>query len=613
MPCFSQALPGPPYIDIAGIKDSVAIANQSFFLIDSSNNLNTQNILPANFLPLSLLPNKRPGSLNLYTKPFYIRMTLYNSSNVEDSVNIYPGFLFNSIELFRKDTSDNLIKIATPDAGTGYPSVIVGAKTMTVLFLKLKLCKTVYVKINPQLIKHNYLNTYQKVSYKQFDDLKTVGFLLSGILLMMLFFTASNYVLSGKKEFLYYSLYSGCIFGLIFLYALLYNKTNDFNRFFLGYFNFFLLISGNIFYIAFTRRFLDTKNQYKILDKLFRSEEWFLFISLIIYTFLHYFTDLFYLENLLVNSMKFILLAMGMVYILIALQQKKRLLNYLAVGNGLLLFFSGISLALIWANVRTSSVLTNSLFYYDIGIVLSLIFFLLGLTYKNREELIERTKVQEAMKLDAEKKDFERQLVILKAQQEERNRISADMHDDLGAGMTTIRLYSELAKNKIKGMDIPEIEKISSSADELLNKMNAIIWSMTSTNDTLGNMVAYIRSYALEYLENTGINCIIQLPEELPHIEVHGEIRRNVFLVVKEALNNIVKHAGATRVLIHFTISGKLAKLIIHDNGKGIEFDKLREFGNGLKNMKKRMSDVGVDFSIEKNNGTIITLTREMI
>ena len=176
--------------------------------------------------------------------------------------------------------------------------------------------------------------------------------------------------------------------------------------------------------------------------------------------------------------------------------------------------------------------------------------------------------------------------------------------------MTTIRLYSELAKGRLGDLKVPEIEKISSSANELLNKMNAIIWSMSSSNDSLGNMIAYIRSYSLEYFENTGVTCKISLPEGLPNVVVNGEIRRNVFLVVKEALNNILKHARATEVTITLERVPDGLKLFIHDNGTGIDFEKLRQFGNGLKNMKKRMDDVNINFSIENNNGTLITLHR---
>jgi signal transduction histidine kinase len=186
------------------------------------------------------------------------------------------------------------------------------------------------------------------------------------------------------------------------------------------------------------------------------------------------------------------------------------------------------------------------------------------------------------------------------------------MHDDLGAGMTTISMYSELAKSKLVDNPIPEIEKISSAANELLNKMNAIIWSMSSSNDSLGNMIAYIRSYALEYFEDTGINCKINIPEKLPNIQVIGEIRRNVFLVVKEALNNILKHAKATEVSINLIRVEDELTLFIQDNGIGINMDNLRQFGNGLKNMKKRMKDVDIEFSIENKNGTLITLHRKV-
>ena len=246
--------------------------------------------------------------------------------------------------------------------------------------------------------------------------------------------------------------------------------------------------------------------------------------------------------------------------------------------------------------------------YYEVGIVSELIFFLLGLTYKNRVELIEKTREQETLKREAEKQNFESKLAVIKAQQEERNRISADMHDDLGAGVTAIRLYSELAKKKIANGSLPEIEKISASANELLNNMNAIIWTMSSQNDTLDNMVAYIRSYSLEYFEGTGINCHTHVDDDLPNIPVSGDIRRNIYLVVKEALNNILKHAKATEVFISLKRVPQGLSLYIHDNGSGIDLGNLRRFGNGLNNMKRRMEERHISFKIENKNGTLITM-----
>ncbi len=495
---------------------------------------------------------------------------------------------------------------------SGYPGFVLAPNEKLQLYVKLLPSKTDFISINPQFISKNYLSSYRKLRFHMNDNLRTVGFILSGILLMMILFTAANFFLNRKKDFLYYCLYSICMFGLVFLYALLHIQPSWFNALFRGYFDFFLILTGTIFYIEFTRSFLNTKRTYPFLDKLFKAEEYFLLGLLLLYSFIHFFTDAFWLENIIENSMKFIALAIGVVYVAVAVSKKKRILNYLAIGNAALIIFSAVSLSLIWLNVRGTTVFTSSLFYYDIGLVLALIFYLIGLTYKNREELIERAKREESMKQQAEIKEYENQLAVLKAQQEERNRISADMHDDLGAGMTSIRLYSELAKNKVKDIDLPEIDKISSSANELLNKMNAIIWSMSSANDSLENMIAYIRSYALEYFENTGIDCKIILPEKIPFAEVNGTIRRNVFLVVKEALNNVLKHSGATKVAITLTIEGKVLKLIIQDNGRGIDMENLRRFSNGLNNMKKRMEDVGIDFSIENHQGTRITLSREI-
>ena len=310
--------------------------------------------------------------------------------------------------------------------------------------------------------------------------------------------------------------------------------------------------------------------------------------------------------------MKVTALLIGIVYIVFSLTQKNRLLNYLAIGNLVLIIGSIISFYILLHPMGRKSIFSTAIFYYELGIAGELMFFLLGLTYKNRIELITKIQEQEASKLDTEKQSFETKLAIINAKQKERNRISADMHDELGAGITAIRLYSELAKSKTEKEVIPEIEKISDSANELLVNMNAIIWAMSSSNDTLENMVAYIRSYSQEYFENTGIKCKINLMERLPDIVVWGEFRKNVFLVIKESLNNVLKHSKATEVSITFTqVPGGLA-LYIQDNGIGIDLDKVRRFGNGLKNMKKRMDDMNIDFSIENNNGTLITLEYSM-
>jgi signal transduction histidine kinase len=604
---FTQTLPDSSFIDIASINDSANITKNTFLFFDSNNVANPENITQQKFIPLTSFSYNRFISRALVSKNAYLQIALSNSGTASDTVFLFPGSMFDKI-IFYESSPGTASKYGGDGTKSGFCKLILAPAERKIIIVKLKFCRQEYNYLRPQLIQTHYLNTYNAVSRTRIEDMRNIGLLLSGILLMMIVFIIVNYTLTPKKEFLYYLGYAVCMFLLVLFFALLGVTWGGFTSFFIGYFDLFLLITGNVFYLAFTRHFLNTKSNYKILDNTFKAAELFLLFLLLVFTAVHYFTQWYLVEYMLENLMKIIVLAIGILFIVIAFKQKQRLIIYLAAGSAFAIFFSLISLFIILFKIPTMGIFSNALFYYDIGLVFALSFFLLGLTYKNRKEIIERTKEQEALKLDVEKKVLENQIAIIQAQQEERSRISADMHDDLGAGMTTIRLYSELAKGKLADTPMPEIDKISSSANELLNKMNAIIWSMSSSNDSLGNMVAYVRSYSLEYFENTGIDCRITIPENLPNIVIGGEVRRNVFLVVKEALNNVLKHSKATEVAITLELVPGGLKLLIQDNGVGIDLEKLRQFGNGLKNMKKRMEDIDAEFFIENNNGTLVTL-----
>ncbi len=197
--------------------------------------------------------------------------------------------------------------------------------------------------------------------------------------------------------------------------------------------------------------------------------------------------------------------------------------------------------------------------------------------------------------------------LIYKTQQQERERISADIHDELGSGIMSIRILSEIATKKMNGHVLPELKKISCSAADLLNKMHAIIWSMNNGNDSLANLVAYTREWIIEYFENCNIDYNIILPVTIPESEITGDKRRNIFLCVKESLNNILKHANATRVQVSITCE-QLLRIIIQDNGRGIDFKQKRPFGNGLHNIRRRMESIGGAFRIFAQQGTITVL-----
>ena len=615
--CKGQAAAVSDTVFISDVKNQSNLLDKTLFYFDSSNSLSLQEILKKPFERFKTAYARVRIKPENVSSTLYLKIQITNNTDKETSVRLDPRIYFTRFDMYKVE--GETISVQDSSNALNYKKIALAVGTTGLFLLRIKPLKTEISSISPVLINAGYLADYKLFLNSQKSAIQIFGLILSGVLFMMILFMLTNFVISRKHEFLYNAAYSLCMFLLILFNSSLARGSSEFINFYYAYFDFFLLVTGNVFYILFARKFLDTKNNYVLLDQLLKYGVRFILLLLFIFTLLNFFTDTFLPQYYLENSVKILFLLLGFAFIYLALKRKDRLFNYIAAGNAMLVFFSLVSFIILFINVKSTHIFFTSLFYYNTGIVLELTFFLLGLTYKNRNELIKEIKKQEALKLDAEKKEFETQIAVIKAQQEERNRISADMHDDLGAGMTTISLYSELAKSKLVNNPIPEIEKISSAANELLNKMNAIIWSMSNSNDSLGNMIAYIRSYALEYFEDTGIHCSIDIPENLPNIQVIGTIRRNVFLVVKEALNNVLKHARATAVSITLVRVEDGLTLYIQDNGTGINLEKLRQFGNGLKNMKKRMADIDVEFSIENLNagqagkhGTLITLHRKV-
>ncbi len=194
---------------------------------------------------------------------------------------------------------------------------------------------------------------------------------------------------------------------------------------------------------------------------------------------------------------------------------------------------------------------------------------------------------------------LEKQLAV----QYERQRISAEMHDDIGAGLSGIRLMTEMAKMKSKDDEsVSEIEKIYNSVGDISSKMKEVIWSLNTENDSLGNLLSYLQKQARQMMENYPGSFTITMPEQTPDIKIGGEIRRHIYLAVKEALHNIIKHSGADIINLLISCEDNLIIKVL-DNGKGMNILENNNAGNGLKNMKNRMEQIGGHFSVENKNG----------
>jgi signal transduction histidine kinase len=194
----------------------------------------------------------------------------------------------------------------------------------------------------------------------------------------------------------------------------------------------------------------------------------------------------------------------------------------------------------------------------------------------------------------------------------ERNRISGELHDDIGAELSRITVISQnLQKKTNKDNEMQEkLGKISEAGKKVLGSIGEIIWTMNPQKNNLESIFAYIRRYVSEYLEMSGIEVNIEFPDEIPANAVSDEYRRNIFLVIKEAIYNITKHSKATRVLLSMHFRKRSAECEISDNGTGFSVQEKQNWGNGLTNMNQRMKDIGGFFHItsDKNQGTLIKL-----
>lgn len=609
-------MPEPPIADLSqtGLLNSLQANTYYYF----SNN-RTVSIAQLPYLPYRKGTKKfehfiSPGAVN---KKTVLRFTLTNSSDLTQSAFYCPGYFMDTIDLYKQvDQAPAPPKVVAvpavladdPDS-LGYRKITLRPHENATFFAVLSFIKAPTNSINPTLTRDSLVTQGIMLTHKNKTNIDVITNLFAGIMLMMIFYATSEYIQSRKPEFLYYVGYSLCISILLFLKSTLHQATTSFNYFFESFLDNIIFSVGYICYIIFHRKFLETSKNYKALDRILFWGSLAITTLMSLYIIFYFLSPDFRIANTIENATKILLLIISLLFILKGLTYHNQLMNYIVMGNVSLCLLSIISQLMITTNfqlVKGSSVLNLALFYYEGGITIELLFFLFALTYKNKMEIISSIQKEEKLKLETERKEMEKQVAVLAAKQDERNRISVDMHDELGSGVTAIRLMSEIVKSKMKDQTLPEIEKISNSANELLNKMNAIIWTMTSSNDSIENLVAYIRSYAVEFFENTTIDCYFSMPASIPPREISGEKRRNIFLSVKEALNNVLKHSQSSVVRINVTVNNRLI-IEIQDDGVGINMEKLRKFGNGLNNMKKRMASIDGEFNIENSDGTRTT------
>lgn len=187
-----------------------------------------------------------------------------------------------------------------------------------------------------------------------------------------------------------------------------------------------------------------------------------------------------------------------------------------------------------------------------------------------------------------------------------RTRIASDLHDDIGSGLTQIAILSEVVRQEgSNDRKEGQLSRIADLSRELIDGMGEIVWAMNPQRDQLADLLQHMRRFASDILVTRGIDFGFHSPATDLSLSLRSDVRRQVFLIFKEAINNSVRHSGCTRMDISILVGKGELRLNVFDNGHGIsksERSDVNDAGHGLGNMRQRAAGLGGTLEIESNS-----------
>ena len=194
--------------------------------------------------------------------------------------------------------------------------------------------------------------------------------------------------------------------------------------------------------------------------------------------------------------------------------------------------------------------------------------------------------------------------------EQERTRVAQDLHDELGATLTELSMLGTLAKTPALPQEDRELylSKLTNTSRNLVATLDEIVWAVNPKYDSVSSLVSYYSLFTQRFLNLAGITCRLKVAETFPPVPLDSRLRHGIFLAFKEALNNAVRHSGASRVLIEMDVVENELKIAVVDDGHGFDPAELTSGSDGLANMKERMSKVGgyCKISSEQGKGTTV-------
>jgi signal transduction histidine kinase len=399
-----------------------------------------------------------------------------------------------------------------------------------------------------------------------------IQMLFQGFLLCQLLYVLVQWFIVRRKEYWYYFLYMLLIAGYflskqeaLFGVRLLFTRW-PLLRIYLGK---TLLILPYYVYFRFIRSFLDFPRDYPRLNYWVIRLEYFLLAYAVLdflYILLTFNRGVQTLAYTVVFSMVF-LISLGFTIYLV--RYRRPLIYFILTGS--LIVATGHILGLVFSYLeieRHIDLGVPDIFVFpQCGIVLEILCFTAGLSYKNRK--IEQEKIAGQEKLIEQLKANE---LLQTRMQHIRNKIAQDLHDDIGSTLSSISILSDLAiRGDSSSRTMETMGVIKDSSLMLMERMDDIVWSINPRNDSLENLLMRVRHFATTLFEAKGVDYTIDIAKNIHEVRLPMDYRQHIYLILKEAINNLVKYAHATEAFIEVRFDQRHLTLCVRDNGCGFE------------------------------------------
>lgn len=435
-------------------------------------------------------------------------------------------------------------------------------------------------------------NAAIELFYLFFQGVLTFQILVFGVL----------FFITRRKDLLYYSLFLFFAAAYFFINApyTFFGIPEDtvWNSAWYDFTNTPLIIIENLFYLLFLNSFFADITSDKIVNRVLRFTLWLVPFIVLLFVL---FTVLQMDKQFIFYSVKLIAVTPAMVVSYILFKRKPPFA--ILVVNGLLCTIAGTCITVFMIILRNRGVhhlFTDGypLFFIRLGLLGDMIFYLAAILkkwhFQEKQLVIEK---------------FQSQLAVEKL----RNKISGELHDDIGSTLSGISMYSHLAKNQVVSGEKEKVEQslqvIQQSANEMVSKLQDIVWSVNPQEDSLEQMIVRIKEYAAGMTNGNNMKLRLEIQKQFTSVNLTMENRRNIYLLCKEAINNAVKYSGASLLEIKILTDNRVMEFIIKDNGNGFDIKNVKR-GNGLDNMQRRADEIGAKLVLQskQNEGTSVLL-----